>query len=283
MKKLYVINNSGQKEPFSWKKICNSAERVGASKELARQIATVIEREAYSGITTVEIFRQVEEILSKKYPRGRIRFRLKEAIRRLGPSGFPFEKYVGGILIQLGFSIKVNQYIKGQYVFHEIDFLAKDKEYCLIGECKYHSLPGGRVDLKVGLIHNSRCLDLISGDACKKIKSKQLKIRPIIITNTKFTSEIIKYAQGVDIDLLGWKYPEMRGLEYLIESEGFYPITILPSLTDNLLEIFGQQKLMLVQDVLNIDEVKFSKKTKISEKNISIIKREAEILLLEKG
>src|SRR5680860_872842 len=148
MKKLYVINNSGEKEPFSWKKIRNGAERVGASKELARQIATVIEREAYPGITTKEIFQRVEQILSKKYPRGRIRFRLKEAIRRLGPSGFPFEKYVGGILRQLGFSIKLNQHIKGQYVDHEIDFVAKEKEYCLIGECKYHGLPGGRVDLK---------------------------------------------------------------------------------------------------------------------------------------
>ena len=283
MKKLYVLNNSGMKEPFSWKKIRNSAQRVGASKQLAKQIATVIEREAYSGITTKEIFRQVEQILSKEYPRGRIRFRLKEAIRRLGPSGFPFEKYVGGILMQLGFSIKLNQHIKGEYVDHEIDFLAKDREFFLIGECKYHGLPGGRVDLKVGLIHYSRFLDLIAGNSFKKIKSDKLKIQSIIVTNTKFTSEIIKYAEGVGIDLLGWKYPELRGLEYIIESERFYPITILPSLTNNLLEIFGQQKLMLVQDVLKIDVSKFSKKTNIPEKKISAIKREAEILLLEEG
>lgn len=281
MKKLYIINNSGEKELFSWKKICNGAERVGASKALAKEIATIIKREAYSGITTKEIFQRVEQILSKKCPRGRIRFRLKEAMRLLGPSGFPFEKYVGGILMKLGFSIKLNQYINGQYVGHEIDFLAKDKRYFLIGECKYHSLPGGRVDLKVGLIHYSRFLDLKSGDSFKKIKSEKLTMRPIIVTNTKFTSKIIKYAEGVGIDLLGWKYPELRGLEYIIESEKFYPITILPSLTNNLLEIFYQQKLMLVQDLLNIDIVKFSKKTKIPEKKISAIKREAEILLLE--
>jgi len=281
MKKLYVINSLGRKEPFSWKKICNGAERVGASKTLAKKIANVIKKEAYSGITTKEIFQRVEQILSKEYPRGRIRFRLKEAIRRLGPSGFPFEKYVGGILMRLGFSIKLNQYIKGQYVSHEIDFLAKEKKYFLIGECKYHSLPGGRVDLKVGLIHYSRFLDLKSGNSFENIKSRKLKMRPIIVTNTKFTSKIIKYAEGVGIDLLGWKYPELRGLEYVIESEKFYPITILPSLTNNLLEIFGQQKLMLVQDLLNIDITKFSKKTKIPEKKISAIKREAEILLLE--
>lgn len=63
-----------------------------------------------------------------------------------------------------------------------------------------------------------------------------------------------------------WKYPDSRGLEYVIESERFYPITILPSLTSSLLEIFYQRRLMLVQDLLNIDVVKFSKKTGISEK-----------------
>jgi len=129
MKKLYVINSLGRKEPFSWKKICNGAERVGAPKALAKKIATIIKREAYSGITTKEIFQRVEQILSKECPRGRIRFRLKEAMRRLGPSGFPFEKYIGGILIRLGFSIKLNQYVKGQCVSHEIDFLAKEKKY----------------------------------------------------------------------------------------------------------------------------------------------------------
>ena len=279
MKGLYVINDSGQKEPFSQKKICNGAERVGASKDLAKQIATTIEKEAYSGITTKEIFRRVERILSKKYPRGRIRFRLKKAIRRFGPSGFPFEKYVADIFKQLDFSVKINQHIKGQCVRHEIDFLAKEEKYFLIGECKFHSLPGGRVDLKVGLIHYARFLDLKSGDSLNKIKSEKLKIRPIIVTNTKFTSKVIKYSECNRIDLLGWKYPAGRGLEYVIESERFYPITILPSVTNNLLETFYKQRLMLAQDLLNINIVKFSKKTGISEKKISAIKKEAEILL----
>ena len=282
MKKLYVINNSGEKELFSWKKVCNSAERVGASKILAKEIANIIEKEVYSGVLTREIFKRVEQILSKEYPRGRIRFRLKKAIRRLGPSGFPFEKYVANIFKQLGFSVKINQYVKGQCVRHEIDFLAKEEKYFLIGECKYHSLPGGRVDLKVGLIHYARFLDLKTGNSFKKIKSERLKMRPIIVTNTKFTSKVIEYCKCSGVDLLGWKYPEGRGLEYVIESEKFYPITILPSLTSNLLEIFYQERLILVQDLLKMDLVKFSKKTGISKKKISAIKKEAEILLLEK-
>jgi hypothetical protein len=131
----------------------------------------------------------------------------------------------------------------------------------------------------VGLIHYARFLDLKSGDSLNKIKSEKLKIRPIIVTNTKFTSKVIKYSECNRIDLLGWKYPAGRGLEYVIESERFYPITILPSVTNNLLETFYKQRLMLAQDLLNINIVKFSKKTGISEKKISAIKKEAEILL----
>lgn len=282
MKKLYIINNLGKQETFSWKKVYRSARQVGASKSLAEEIATIIEKEVYSGQSTREIFRRVKQILSKRYPRGGIRFRLKEAIRRLGPSGFPFEKYIGDIFKRLGFSVQLNQFIKGQCVSHEIDFLAKERKYLFIGECKYHTLPGGRVDLKVGLTHYARFLDLKSGNFFQKGKLENLKARPIIVTNTKFTTKVIKYSECTGIDLLGWKYPVSRGLEYIIESEKFYPITILPSFKGNLLEIFSQERLMLVQDLLEVDVVKFSKKTGIPKQKISALRREAEILLKER-
>lgn len=279
MKKIHVINSLGQAEPFSLAKIRRGAERIGASKDLAQEIAATIEAEAKPGITTRQIAQRVEQILSKKYPRGRIRFRLKDAIRRLGPSGFPFEKYVGGIFTQLGFSVKLNQYVPGQCVSHEIDLLAEEEKYFLIGECKYHSLPGGRVDLKVGLVHYARFLDLKSSDSLAAARDRRLKIRPIIITNSKFTSKIIKYAEGVGIDLLGWKYPALRGLEYVIESEKFYPVTILPSLNSSALESLYRQKLVLVQDLLDVNPAKLSHKTGLSEKKIRAAQREAEILL----
>lgn len=281
MKKLHIINSLGQKEPFSRAKVYKSARRVGASRKLAEEIAAVIEKEVYPEMPTKEIFQRVEQILSKKYPRGGIRFRLREAMGRLGPSGFPFEKYIGGIFEQLGFSVQLNQFIKGQCVSHEIDVLAKEKKYLLIGECKYHTLPGGRVDLKIGLNHYACFLDIESGDFSKEAKLKNLKVRPLIVTNTKFTSKIIKYAECVGMDLLGWKYPEKRGLEYVIESEKFYPITILPSFKGELLEIFSREKLMLVQDFLKLDVSKFSKKVKIAPKKLSALKKEAEILLNE--
>jgi hypothetical protein len=280
MKKVYIINKLGEKELFSKTKVFNSARRVGASKKLAEEISTTIRKEIYLEMTTNEIFNRVEEILEKEYPKGGIRFRLKEAMMSLGPSGFPFEKYVGGVLEELGFKISLNQYIKGSCVTHEVDVLAKEKKYCLLGECKYHTVPGGRVDLKIGLHHYARYLDIQLGEYFKK-ELKNLKPRPIIITNSKFTTKLLKYAECVGLDLLGWKHPSGTGLEYIIETEKFYPITILPSFKDGLLEAFSQQGLMLAQDLLSIDPEKDYKKFGISKRKISNLKKEAEILLLE--
>jgi hypothetical protein len=280
MKKVYIVNKSGEKELFSKSKVYNSARRVGASKKLAEEIATTIRKEIYPGMTTNNIFDRVEEILEKEYPKGGIRFRLKEAMMALGPSGFPFEKYIGSVLEELGFEVKLNQCIKGSCVTHEIDVLAKEKKYCLLGECKYHTISGGRVDLKIGLHHFARYLDIEAGKYFKK-ELKNLKPRPIIITNSKFTTKLLKYAECVGIDLLGWKHPRGTGLEYIIETEKFYPITILPSFKDGLLESFSQQGLMLAQDLLSIDPEKHYKKFGISKRKISTLKKEAEILLLE--
>ncbi|MDD5760806.1 MAG: ATP cone domain-containing protein [Candidatus Pacebacteria bacterium] len=278
MKDVYIINKSGEKELFSEKKIYSSVRRVGASKKLAEEIATKIRQEIYPGMTTYEIYDRVEEMLEKGYPRGGIRFRLKEAMRNLGPSGFPFEKYIGDILEQLGFKVKINQFIKGSCVVHEVDIVAREKKYCLIGECKYHSLPGSKVDLKIGLYHYARYLDIELSDYCKK-QFKNLQPRPIVITNNKFSRKLIQYAECVGLDLLGWRFPRGTGLEYIIETEKFYPITILPSFKNDLLEPFAAERIMLAQDLLKIDAVKYAKKMGVSEKKIAALKKEAETLL----
>ncbi|MDD3491377.1 MAG: hypothetical protein PHG13_00140 [Candidatus Pacebacteria bacterium] len=276
-KKIYITNKSGEKELFSKQKIYNSARRVGASKQLAESIALTIRKEIFPGMTTFDIYERVEEILDKEYPKGSIRFRLKEAIMSLGPSGFPFEKYIGDVLQKMGFKIELNQYIDGACVTHEVDVVAIEKKYYLIGECKYHTLPGKKTDLRIGLHHYARCLDIELGDYCKK-KFKNLKPRPIIITNNKFTNQLLKYAECVGLDLLGWKYPRGTGLEYIVETEQFYPITILPSFKDELLEAFSKEKIMLAQELLSMEVTECAKKLQVSKEKISTLKKEAEIL-----
>ena len=104
-------------------------------------------------------------------------------------------------------------------------------------------------------------------------------VKPILVTNAKFSSQAVKYSQGVGIDLLGWNYPRDRGLEKIIDNKKLYPITILPSLTGYLMEAFACQKMMLVQDILKLNVKKFCQKTKTKKDKILPLVKEAKTLM----
>ncbi len=115
MSSLFVTKFNGEKELFSIEKVYRSAKRVGASEELAKKIARIIEKEAYSGIKTSEIFKRVKKLLQQEVPRAALRFNLKEGIKKLGPTGFPFEKYIGAIFSKNGLKVRLNSHVCGFY------------------------------------------------------------------------------------------------------------------------------------------------------------------------
>jgi len=69
---LFVINLNGEKESFSFRKVFLSARNVGASKEVAFEIARQIEKEAFPGISTSQIFDRIFELLLEKSPHSAI-------------------------------------------------------------------------------------------------------------------------------------------------------------------------------------------------------------------
>ena len=80
------------------------------------------------------------------------------------------------------------------------------------------------------------------------------------------------------LELLGWRYPLDRGLEYLIESQNLYPVTILPSLDDDLARQCFEGKIILVKDLLK-KWPDFTRKVKISSPKAAAIFEEAQTLL----
>ena len=272
-KEIFVVNLRGEKEPFSFQKVYQSARRVGASKELAFEIAKKIEEEAFDGIPTSQIFDRIFELLLKEFPQSAIKFNLKKAIEKLGPTGFPFEKFVAKIFEFEGFEVKTNQIIPGFCVSYEIDFLAKKEGLIYIGECKFRQEPGGRVDLKAALANYARFLDVERG----RFLDSKMKYKSILVTNTKFTSEAIKYSECVGVELLGWKYPKGRGLEFLIEKNKLYPVTILPSVNHQIANELISQGIVLVKDVLEekFEKIKISRKEKIFKEAKILLKNES--------
>ena len=276
---LYVINSRGEKEAFSFQKVSRSAKRVGASKSLAQEIAKIIEKEAYPGIKTKDIFEKVRKLLNRRIPKAALKFNLKAGIRKLGPTGFLFEKYVAEIFSRNGFKVRLNQYISGFCCRYEIDFLAEKEGLLYIGECKYRNLAGGRVHSNIALANYARFLDIKKSSFFKKKISKNLNIKSILVTNTKFTSRAANYSKCVGVELLGWKYPAKRGLEYLIEEQELYPITVLPSLKKYMADVFVSKNMMLAKDILKIDIGKFAKDMNLPLRQLEKIVKDAKILI----
>jgi len=107
MPEINIINAKGESEPFSLEKVHRSVIKSGGSRELAEKVGREIEAMVYPGIETKQIFKAVKDILKRESPKTSMRFSLRDGIRRLGPAGFGFEKYVSEIFLNTAMQLKL--------------------------------------------------------------------------------------------------------------------------------------------------------------------------------
>lgn len=243
-KTITVVKASGAIEPFSEKKVLGSIRRAGISKPMQAMVLAHVKKRVYDRISTKEIYRHILEFLNSSpqtYSSGR--YRLRQAIMELGPTGFPFEKYIGEILKHYGYSVETGVIVSGSCVDHEVDVVAeKDDQHFMI-ECKYHNQPGVHSDVKVALYIKARFDDIAV--AWQKKPGHEKKFHQAwLVTNTKLTFEAIKYGECAGMKLVGWSYPKKGCLQDLIEDTGLHPITCLTTLTHQ------QKNLLLKQNVI---------------------------------
>lgn len=227
---INVIKATGEIEPFSEEKVISSLLRAGASRQLAEDIIAQTKPSLYQNIPTFEIYSTVMKILKKEQRPIAEKYNLKKAIMDLGPTGYPFEKFVAVVLQATGCQVATNKIVQGKCVSHEIDVIAENKEKYMI-ECKFHGLPGGRTDIKVALYTYARFLD---------VKEKGGFDIPWLMTNTKLTQEVKTYALCMGMRVTAWDYPEGDSLNEMIDKSGLYPITASTTLPE-------QKKLELIE------------------------------------
>ena len=237
-KAVNIIKATGEIEPFSGEKVVSSLMRAGASKELAEKIVSQIIPHLYQNIPSFEIYSGVMKILKKEKEDLASKYNLKKAIMDLGPTGYPFEKFVAGILETYGHKAVTNQIILGKCVSHEIDIVSQNSQKYMI-ECKFHAIPGNRVDVKVALYTYARFLD---------IKAKGFDV-PWLITNTKVTAEVKTYALCVGMKVTAWDYPEGESLNEMIDKSGLHPVTAINSLSDEKKRLLIDQGVVFCKDL----------------------------------
>lgn len=229
MKNVSITKASGNQEIFSSEKLRHSLAKSGANEITIDNILFEIESKLYEGISTKKIYQAAFALLKKSNISHAGRYNLKRAIMALGPSGFPFEKYIAAIFDWQGYKTQTQLFLEGACVTHEIDVLAENETEFLLIECKYHNSVGVVSDVKIPLYIHSRYQDVL------KNWSKTSTTKPLnccLVTNTKFSSDAVKYGNCIGIKLLGWDYPTKKSLSKLIDKSGLYPITCLTTLTN---------------------------------------------------
>ena len=248
-KQILIKKKSGELEPFSEEKLRRSLKRVGALPDSVERIVSNIVGELREGTTTQDIYKRAFSLLSKYDHPVAGKYSLKQAIMELGPTGHPFEKLVSELLKTKGFSAQVSVIVQGICITHEIDVVAEKENQRIMVECKFHNQPGIKTDVKVALYVQARFEDI--QNAWLKNKNDAQKFNEAwLVTNTKLTSEAIRYTQCVGIKVLGWNYPVNEGLEVLIDRSGLHPVTCLTTLSRKNKQYLLSRNIVLCKELL---------------------------------
>ena len=246
---IEIIRYSGERVKFSLDKLRASLNRTGADKSTIEQILDKVKDELYQGITTKEIYNRAFALLKKKKSYLASKYKLKKAIYELGPTGFPFERFVGAILKYSGFEVEVGKTLIGKCVSHEIDVVAHKNGDTTIVECKFHGDQGLKCNVKVPLYIHSRYQDVKKHWNSNK-KNGTTLTEGWVVTNTRFTEDALAYGKCSGLYLLSWDYPKNDGLKDRIDRLGLDPITVSTLLTKREKQFLLNRNVVLCRELV---------------------------------
>ncbi|MGQ7871218.1 restriction endonuclease [Sunxiuqinia sp. sy24] len=247
---ISIKKASGEQEAFAIDKLIRSLRNAGAEEDIIQEISSDIEAWIYDGVSTHQIYARAFSMLRKKEKLSASRYKLKKGIMELGPTGYPFEHFVGQIMQHQGFTVEVGQVLPGHCVTHEVDVVATRGKEQHFMECKYGQSPDRIQNVKVPLYIRSRVNDLIK----KRQESgeyQDFSFHGWVVTNTRFTSDAIDYGRCSGLHLLSWDYPVGNGLKDLIDREKIYPLTVLNHLTKNQKQQLLDQNIVTCKQLLD--------------------------------
>src|ERR1700752_3212138 len=159
-KDIFITKASGELVPYSEEKLQHSLMKAGATDAQVKEILHDISGKLYPGISTKKIYRLAFNNLRNSSGPLAAKYHLRRAIMELGPSGYPFENFIGELLKHLGYIVSVGEVVKGNCVNHEIDVIAHSNNHHFMIECKYHNQQGIICDVKIPLYIQSRFKDV---------------------------------------------------------------------------------------------------------------------------
>ena len=246
---INVKKNSGESVPFDFQKLRKALVRAGAKHQELSEIEDEIFFQLYEGITTKRIYQIAYNILKRRSKNAAGRYRLKKAIFDLGPSGYPFEKFIGRLFVNRGYDVKVGEIVQGKCITHEVDVIAENEEEVIMVECKFHHQQGRKSDVKVALYIKSRFDDIYDNIKVNNLYPNK-KFTGYIATNTRFTEDAISYANCSKVHLLSWNFPYDNNLQSWVEDTNYHLVTALSSATKKIKQLLLKNDIVLCREVI---------------------------------
>lgn len=248
MMKKWVLKANDEKEAFDQEKLAGSLFRSGANEAQIDKICYQIIQDTPEITTTKVIYKKAYQLLARESFTLAGKYKLKNAILELGPSGYPFERFVARLFQFQGFKVQVGQVLNGKKITHEVDVVGNMNGTRLLVECKHHSHAGYKSDIKVPLYVHSRFNDI---SKVEQSNGSKQAYEFWIVTNTRFTSDAQLYSDGEGLKLMAWDYPKKGNLKERIGISGYYPITCLRTLTKKEKGVLLGTEVVLCKDILD--------------------------------
>lgn len=263
---MRVIKLSGEVVDFNEKSLRKSLYNSGADQEDADKIFDKICPNIYDLMPTKELYQMAFDELKTIKNSFAARYKLKRAIKDLGPEGFYFERWMAKVFQAQGYEAIAGQTLEGKCgITHEIDVIASNNEETLFCECKFRNDFDAKISVTTPMYFKSRFEDLKEGS----FEYFNRTIQPnngVLITNAYFTTDSIQFAEYYNIKLISWDYPENNSIKSLVDTMGLYPITTMTTLTEEEEKIMLSKNCILVKEVVQnpklLDHFKFDETRK---------------------
>lgn len=248
-KPIKIRKNTGELVPFDSEKLIDALKRSGANNDEIKTVIEQVKHSIFEGISTRRIYQIAYSKLYKLSSRAAGRYRLKKALLQLGPSGYPFEKFIAKLLELEGYETKTGQLIHGKCIKHEVDVVGIKGSKYLVAECKYHQSERAKNDVKISLYINSRFKD-IKDKWLIETGANEHDFETLLITNTRFSEDALQYGKCAGLKLVSWDYPKGNSLKDWIDKSGFHPVTSLKSLLKKEKEELLKKGVVLCRQIL---------------------------------
>ena len=274
---MFIIKSSGEKVEFDAQKVKASMMRSGADQKTADAVLGDLKKQLHSGMTTKQVYRIVFDELKKRKSCIACRYDLRNALLRLGPAGYKFEKYVASILNAYGYDAHVpDDEIEGSCVMHEVDVVAEKDNRNIFIEAKFRNRFNDVVNLKDTMATWARFLDLVDGSAVGKCQHFD---EAWIVTNARFSDRARQFGICKGIHMIGWNIPQERTFAQMVDRNAVYPVTVLDDLTQAELDKLSNQGIMLCKELTEIDSNELQAKLDVSEPRVlELIKMCSEVI-----